>query len=54
MPKKRCLLSRRRHLDVKTVESLNKFDVLEDIKKRIITGFGIKAVEHKSDFHVRF
>ena len=48
---KRCLLSCGQYLDVKEVEILS---VLKDINKGIITGFGMKTVEHKNDFHVRF
>ena len=43
--KRRCLLSCRPYLDVQKVEIINKSDVLEDIRKIIITGFGIKAVQ---------
>ena len=45
--KKRCLLSCRRYLDLKEIEMLKISDVLEDVNNGIITGFGIKAVEHK-------
>ena len=45
--KKRCLLSGRPYLEAKEVEILNESDILKNIKKGIITGFGIKAVEHR-------
>ena len=34
-------------LDVKEVEILSESDVLENIQKGIMIGFGTKAVEHK-------
>ena len=37
----------RPYLDIKEVKILNESDVCENIKKEIINGFGIKAVEHK-------
>ena len=45
--KKRCILSRRPHLDIKEVKILTESDVLEDIKMGIETGFEVKIVEHK-------
>ena len=45
--KKRCLFSRRPNLYVKEFEILSKYYAVEDIKKRNITGYGIKSVEHK-------
>ena len=45
MPKK--ILSSRPCLDVKEVKILSGSAVLENIYKGIITGFGIKAVEHE-------
>ena len=47
MPKKRCILSRRPHLDIKEVKILTESDVLEEIKVGIETGFEVKIVEHK-------
>lgn len=44
---KRCLFGRRPYFDLKKDEILNKSEVLEDIKKGLITGFEITAVKHK-------
>ena len=41
------ILSRRPCLDVKEIEILSESDVLENIQKGIVTGFEIRAVEHK-------
>ena len=45
MPKN--ILSRRPCLDVKEIEILSESDVLKNIQKGIVTGFEIRAVEHK-------
>ena len=45
--KKRYILSRRPHLDIKEVKILTKSDVPEDIKMGIKPEFGVKVVEHK-------
>ena len=42
-----CLLSHWIYLDVEEVEILSRSDVLKNIKRRIVTGIGIKAIEHK-------
>ena len=42
-----CLLSHWIYLDVEEVEILSRSDVLKNIKRGIITGIGIKAIEHK-------
>ena len=47
VPKKRCILSRRPHLDIKQVKILTESDVPEEIKIGIETGFEVKFVEHK-------
>ena len=47
MHQKRSAVGSRQYLHLKEVEMLNKPDFLEDIKRRIITGCEIKAVEHK-------
>ena len=45
--KRRCILIRRPHLDIKEIKIITKSDVPEDIKMGIETGFGVKLVEHK-------
>ena len=45
--KKRCILSRRPHLDIEEVKILTKSDVPEDIRMVIKTDFEVKVVEHK-------
>ena len=42
-----CLLSHWMYLDVEEVEILSRSGVLKNIKRGIITGIGIKAIEHK-------
>ena len=45
--KRRCILIRRPHLDIKEIKIITKSDVPEDIKMGIETEFGVKLVEHK-------
>ena len=45
--KKRCIPSRRPHLDIKEVKILIKSDVPEDTDIGIKTEFGVKVAEHK-------
>ena len=45
--KKKCILSRRPHLDIKEVKILTKSDIPEEIKMGSKTDFGVKVVEHK-------
>ena len=45
--KKRCILSRRPHLNIKEVKTLTKSDVPEDNKMGIKREFEVKGVEHK-------
>ena len=45
--KRRYILIRRPHLDIKEIKIITKSDVPEDIKMGIETEFGVKLVEHK-------
>ena len=45
--KKRYILIRRPHLDIKEVKVVTKFDVPEDIKMGIEPEFGVKLIKHK-------
>ena len=47
LAKKRCILSRRPHLDIKEVKILTKSDVPEDNDMGIKTEFRVKVVEQK-------
>ena len=51
MSKRRCILNRRSHLDIKRIKIITK---PEDIKIGIETEFGVKLVEHKECFDVWF
>ena len=45
--KRRCILIRRPHLDIKKIKIITKSDVPEDMKMGIETEFGVTLVEHK-------
>ena len=45
--KKRYILIRRPHLDIKEVKIITKSDVPEDIKVGIEPEFGVKLIKHK-------
>ena len=45
--KRRCIVIRRPHLDMKEMKIITKSDVLEDVMMTIETEFGGKLVEHK-------
>ena len=45
--KRRCILIRRPHVDVKEIKIITKSDVPEDIKMRTEAEFGVKLGEHK-------
>ena len=45
--KRRCILIRRLHLDIKELKIITKSDVPEDIKMGIEAEFGVKLGEHK-------